>query len=461
MTHLNDNNIIGNFVGRAKQLVSTNSTRSIKVKKNILWSAIIKGLDVVVYLLLVPLTLGYLNAYEYGIWLTLSSILIWIDSFDIGLGNGLRNQLAISMAKNDKESARGFVSTTFYMLGILVIIIFVVFLIISKFINWYALLNVDVNIVNNLYEIVVFSFAFYSLNFSLKFIGNVYQALQLPVINNLVVLCAHLISIAVIYIMTKALPGSLFYVALAYSASTPIVYLICYPITFYKVFPFLAPSIKYYKKEYLGGLMTQGVVFFLLQLTGIVFFSLTNIVISNLFGPEQVTSYNISYKFFSVLLILFNLVMGPMWSAATDAYTRDDIAWIRNSLKRLLNFIKFIGLLIVLMIVVSPFVYKIWVGDGVSIPFVMSVIMGIYIFVLQYSSLYSSFLYGIGKLRVMLISSMAFAIIFYPLCYLLSIPFGVIGVLLGMLTIHIIGAVLNTIQLNKILNKTATGLWAK
>ena len=69
--------------------------RSVMAKKNVLASMLIKGADVVIYLLLVPLTLGYLNAYEYGIWLTLSSILTWINSFDIGLGNGCVINLAL------------------------------------------------------------------------------------------------------------------------------------------------------------------------------------------------------------------------------------------------------------------------------------------------------------------------------------------------------------------------------
>ena len=54
-----------------------------------------------IYLLLVPITLGYLNPYEYGVWLTLNSILVWFNSFDIGLGNGLRNKLTIALAEND------------------------------------------------------------------------------------------------------------------------------------------------------------------------------------------------------------------------------------------------------------------------------------------------------------------------------------------------------------------------
>ena len=72
--------------------ISIGDARSEKNKKNIVVSAGIKIADTMVHLLLVPLTLGYLNAYEYGIWLTLNSILAWINSFDIGLGNGLRNK---------------------------------------------------------------------------------------------------------------------------------------------------------------------------------------------------------------------------------------------------------------------------------------------------------------------------------------------------------------------------------
>jgi len=453
--------IICDWIDRAKQFLSSDDIRSYKVKKNILWSTIIKVLDVITYLLLVPVTLNYLNAYEYGIWLTLSSVLIWIDSFDIGLGNGLRNKLAIAIASDDKEKARGYVSTTFYMLLVLVIIIFIIFLFVSSFINWYSLLNVDSEVVNNLYEIVVLSFAFYSLNFSLKFIGNVYQAMQMPAINSFIVFAAHLLSLVAILVMKQLLPGSLLYVALTYSAATPFVYMLCYPITFKKAYPFLAPSVSFFKKEYLKDLMTQGGVFFILQLTGIVFFSLTNVIISNLFGPDNVTSYNISYKYFSILLILFNLLMGPMWSAATDAYERNDIQWIRNSLSKLLKILRLVAVLLIVMVAVSPLVYKIWVGDSVTIPVQMSIIIGIYIFVLQYSSLYSSFLFGIGKLRVMLISNILFAVAFYPLCYFLSIPFGVFGVLLGMCTIHIVGAILNTIQLNKILDNKATGIWGK
>ena len=61
--------------------------RTIRAKKNITASFVIKGISIAVGLVLVPLTINYLNPTKYGIWITLSSIIGWFSFFDIGLGN--------------------------------------------------------------------------------------------------------------------------------------------------------------------------------------------------------------------------------------------------------------------------------------------------------------------------------------------------------------------------------------
>src|SRR5512137_2137737 len=86
--------------------------RSVKAKKNILYAVVIKGISIAISLVLVPLTLHYVNPTQYGIWLTLSSIIAWFGFFDIGFGNGLRNKFAEAKAKGDHELARTYVSTT-------------------------------------------------------------------------------------------------------------------------------------------------------------------------------------------------------------------------------------------------------------------------------------------------------------------------------------------------------------
>lgn len=81
---------------------------------NIFYSFIIKFFAIGAGLLLVPLTLNYLTTTEYGIWITLNSILVWINSFDIGLGNGLRNKLIESFSLSDDRTSAQYVSTAYF-----------------------------------------------------------------------------------------------------------------------------------------------------------------------------------------------------------------------------------------------------------------------------------------------------------------------------------------------------------
>lgn len=437
------------------------NARTVKARKNVLASIVLKGIDGLVYLLFVPVTLGYLKPYEYGVWLTLNSILVWIDSFDIGLGNGMRNKLAQAMASDDKESGRIYVSTTFFMLVILIGIIVVLGSAAEPFVDWYSVLSTSPSEVGSLDRIVYLTFLIYCLNFIFKFVGNVYLAAQLPAVNNFFVTAGHLIALVVIYILTKTTAGSLMLVAVIYCASPLVVYLLAYPVTFAKIFPFLSPSIKFFRKKYLGDLFNIGILFFILQLSGILLFSLANLLISHIFGPEKVTPYNIAYRYYSLVPMFMALIVAPMWSATTDAYERGEIGWIRATMKRIRKILFCAMVALGLMTVASEWVYKIWVGAEVEIGFSISLWMALYTAILIVSLAYSNFLNGLGKLRLQTINTVIVALLFYPVCRILGLQFGIPGVLMGMCILNFSGLVLNVIQFHKVIEGTAVGIWAK
>ena len=110
-----------------RNLRNIQNPRSRKAIKNVIVSFGLKGVSMIMSLVLVPLTLSYLTQYEYGVWLTLTSILVWLDFFDIGLTNGLRNKLAESIAKEDWDRGRAYVSTTFFILSLIVFLIIIFF----------------------------------------------------------------------------------------------------------------------------------------------------------------------------------------------------------------------------------------------------------------------------------------------------------------------------------------------
>ncbi len=443
------------------KLFFSGEKRTVKAKKNILASLIIKGIDSIVYLLLVPITLGFLNSYEYGIWLTLNSVLMWINSFDIGLGNGMRNKVTEAIATDNKELAQIYVSTTFIMLIMLMGIIILIGSTLSPLINWYAILGTNSTQIPNLDRIVYFTFLIFCLNFIFKFIGNVYLALQLPAINNLMITSGHLLSLIIIYTLTKLINGNLMIVAIIYSGCPLIIYLIAYPITFKKLFPYLSPSIHGFNRIYLKSLFNVSIQFFLLQISGILLFSFTNLLISHQFGPDKVTPYNISYRYFSIMPMIMTLIISPMWSATTDAFIKGDINWIKNIIKRFNRILGCAFIILFIMVCISKQTYSIWIGTEIHIPFQLSCLMACYIYILIVSLTYSNFINGVGKLRLQTITTVGMAICFFPLAHTLGEEWNINGIVVSMCILNLPGLILNIIQFNKLINNKANGIWGR
>ena len=80
--------------------------RSLKIRKNVILTFLVKGASLPVSLILVPLTINYISPLQYGIWLTVSAIVGWMNFFDVGMGNGLKNKLAHSLALNEYDQIK-------------------------------------------------------------------------------------------------------------------------------------------------------------------------------------------------------------------------------------------------------------------------------------------------------------------------------------------------------------------
>jgi O-antigen/teichoic acid export membrane protein len=442
-------------------LLPDNDSRSLLLKKNIVISFLIKGIAIFISLLLVPLTLNFLSAYEYGLWLTISSIYTWINYFDIGLGNGLRNRLTESMAEGNIKLGQIYVSTTLFILATIIAIIFLIFLSIQPLLNWSAILNSDSTISGNLNTVVIVSFALFCISFVFKIIGIIYSAAQKPAINDLINLLGSLLSLIFIFILTKVTEGSLMKVAIALSAAPVIVVLIAYPVTFFRIFKDLKPKWKAIQFNHAKDLMNLGLQFFMLQIAALLIFGTSNVIISRILGPEQVTPFNIAFKYFSIASMSFNIIITPMWSASTDAYAQNDYTWIRKSMKGMIKISMISTLMILGMILISDFIYRMWIGSSVVIPLNLTISMGLYTLVILWSTCYSTFLFGIGKLRLQLINTVLMALLFIPLAVWLTESKGVSGAVTALLLINLSGVILNPIQFYKIIQGKATGIWNK
>ena len=439
-----------------------NSKRSSLLQKNILASFIIKGWSAVIVLLMVPATLHCLGEYKNGIWLTISSLLLWIDNMDIGLGNGLRNKIAEYMAHGERERTRSLVSSTFAMLSCIIIPVMLVLLLLIAVGDPYQVFNAAPTKVSHLDQVLMVTVILVCTSFVFKLIGNFYMGLQLPAVSNLLIALGQTLALIGTYIVLWSGSHSLMFIALVNTVSPLLVYLLAYPYTFFYKYPQLRPSFRLIDFKEAKAVINMGVQFFIMQISSVVLFMTSNILISNLFSPEMVTPYQITYRYFSILLVVFTVICMPFWNATTDAYQRNDMEWIRQAARKLRLMTIGILLCLIVMVALSDIVYAIWIDRQTVIDIRMSIVMAAYIFILIYSMRYSYFINGIGTLRLQLIFTATAAIVFIPLAYLATWwTHDIIWFMVVMCLVNIPGLIVNRIQFYKLINGKAKGIWNK
>ena len=439
--------------------IKYDNNRSTQLLKNVLASFIIKGWSALVVLMMVPITLSCLGEYQNGVWLTISSILVWIDQMDIGLGNGLRNRLTIHIAHGNTKEARQIVSSTIAML---ICIIFPITLLLILFIwnaDIYSFLNVIPERIPELRTAFLSAVILVCITFVLKIIGNVYMGMQLPAVSNFLLALGQTVALLLTVILYYTGHGTFLLIVIANCISPLLVYLLAYPYTFHYKYPELRPSIWLVNLQSALELGNLGIRFFWLQMAGLVQFLTANILISQFFSPASVTPYQIAYRYVSLVMVVFSIICMPFWNATTDAYERQDMEWIRKANQKMNWMTLGIASLLIIMTIVSPLVYQLWIGGNCHIPFGMTVMMALYIFLVVLSMRYSYFLNGIGALRLQLYMTIM-TIIFIPMAWVVSTTTHDIIWFMATMSFCITPSIIvNMIQFNKIIHNTAKGIW--
>lgn len=443
-----------------KKYLNSGHERTIKAKKNIFGLFALKGISILISMLIVPLTINYISPFKYGIWLTLSSLITWLGFFDIGLGNGLKNKFTETIALGNKKLARTYVSTTYAILALIILFVLTTALVVCFQVNWSKILNAPPEINSELRQVSIIILINFCFQLVLKIVNTLLTAIQKPALASVFDTISQIIVAIIIYLLIRFTDGSLFYLSLAISVTPTIILFLGSFWVFSHNLKDYRPSFQYVKFKYGKSVLSLGVGFFLLQVVSIVCYSTNNIIITQMLGPTEVTVYNIAYKYFMVINMVFMIILIPFWSAFTEASTLCDIEWMKSMTKKLRIIFFLISIAGILMIVASPVVYKLWIGPSVTIPVVVSVLMCIYHLTNTWGTLHSQLMYGIGKIRMQLIGSIISGLINIPLTIFLCKWMELPGILVSnIIVFSIFGLWVGPVQLNKIFNKRANGIW--
>ena len=435
--------------------------RSVTVKKNIIFSFLLKGVGILTSLLLVPLTIGYVSPELYGVWLTLSSILTWVGFMDLGFSQGLKNKLTEAIAKNEWERGRSLVSTTYFMMLIITIPLCIVLEFVVPYVNWAGLLNVNPIYSDEIITAMYACVAFTSLQMVVRVVVSVIAAFQKVALSESFGVIGNVISLLLIAILTRVCPPSLFVLACTLGAMPILVTFVASIILFCGKYKSVAPSFKFVRVDYIKDLFGLGYKFFIINIQVLVLFQSTNILISYVSSPLEVTNYNIAYKLLNCGMMLYTMITAPLWPAYTDAYTKQDYVWmsnVRNRMKKILLF-SILGCFII--VALSQPIYHLWIGEKVTVPFTMTLLVAIYVSAYCWMNLNGTLLVGMGKIQLETRIVLVGMFLHIPVSLLLGKYIGAYGVLVSLIVINLFYAIVMHIQVNRLLNKTAKGIWNK
>ena len=152
-------------------------------------------------LLTIPLTLPYLGVEQFGIWMAVTGFVAFLSFADFGLSIGLQSRLTASVAKGDKVSPKGYLSTTLCIILVLALLISTLSYYVIPTLELTKLIGLENNenypILELTVQVVIYLF---SIGMFGAVIQRTYEALQEGYYSNIYLIVGRLLGLGSIFI---------------------------------------------------------------------------------------------------------------------------------------------------------------------------------------------------------------------------------------------------------------------
>ncbi len=404
---MNENSISDNF--------------SKNVHKSTIWNIVFKGIGIICSFISLRLNLLFLGASLYGLWVTITSISSWGYVGDLGIGNGLRNELTKAIAAEDYERQKSLIKTAVVMLSKVAVCLFVVLSVVSEVLLYSnvleSFLRVPLYITN----------AFFCISFILNLGSTVAYSYQKSWMASLASTSSSVFSIVAVFLLLSfsAKPDLTIFAVII--GLTSILGNFVIIVRLYKYLKSIMPAgtIATYQKSYSHAIINIGIQFFVLQLCGLILYSTDNVIINKLFDSESVSKYSVINSVYNAGTMIFSLILISLWSAVTYVAEKDNYAWIKREIKNL----TYIWSLFICGVVVVSFMFnwivKIWLGENAFVyePSLI-IVFAIFTILNAFGAIYVNVANGLGVIKLQMICSIIGAVLNIPLSIFLADTLG-------------------------------------
>lgn len=414
-------------------------------------------------LIVVPLTIRYLEVERYGLWLTIGSLSAFIGFADLGVGNGLLNSIADANGKNDRLMATRAVSSAIFILSISAMALAFVSLAIYHLLDWVRVFNISSAISSR--EVGLSMAVFLGcilINMPLGVVQRIQQGYQDGYHNSLWQGVGSFLGLGLIILAIRS-EKSLPWLLLALAGGPILASLMNGVILFGFRCPWLRPRWRNVSAASVRSMIRLGVSFLMLQLSVALAFSSDNLVIARLIGAEAVTQYGVPQRLFLFVGMLSGFVLMPLWPAYGEAVARRDVAWIKQTVLRSVKWAVLITAPPCLLLVVfGKQIILWWVGTAVQPSYTLLIGFGICTILMTAGNALAMFLNGAGFIRIQLFTALMMAIGNLAISITLTYRIGIPGPIWGSIIAYSLCTLLPlSLYMPKMLNRLSSGIQTK
>ncbi|MDC3246279.1 oligosaccharide flippase family protein [Flavobacteriaceae bacterium] len=392
-------------------------------------TAIVKILSASINLITVPLTVNYLGAERYGLWMVISSIMALMSFADLGLGNGLLNAISKSHGRDNIKEAQTAVSSTFYILLLISLLLLTIFLIIYPLVSWHVIFNAQSGLaIEESGPTMVVLVITFLINMPLGVVQRIQDGYQEGFKFQIWLIVGSIISLVGLLICIYLETG-LPWLVLAFSSGQLIATMLNGMFLFGKQRKELWPYFKYFNFNSGKNLIRVGLVFFILGILTLLSNASDGIILAHTNGPEAVAGYEIVKKLFMFSMFTAFLIT-PLWPAFGEALERGDVKWAKKTLKKVLKLSIISSIIFTLpFLIFGKQIIVIWIGDE-YIPS-WSLLIGFYIYIIlnNYIGVMSTLINSSHLVKKLIFPMVLTALTAIILKIILSLNFGVSGII--------------------------------
>jgi O-antigen/teichoic acid export membrane protein len=349
-----------NLILKLKRIFNNENThsRNNNIKNTAFASAAAKIIGITVQLITVPLTLGYLGEERYGLWMAITSLIAFLQLSDLGISNALIGMVASIKSRDEGEIMALMLHAVKLLSAIAIIIIFLGTLV-TFYIDWISFFNVKDDLIKSeLRASIYILLLLFCIGLPLSVAQQTRTGLQQGNINAMLVALGQLLNLLLIFVVVVN-KGSMIWLVSASMSGT-------ITLQFFNFSTLLIKLGRHKRQQYdnifhTSKLFHKSMLFFILQIAGLISYQSDVLVISHFLSPTLVTEYSITLKVFSLPAMLLSFFFVGMWPAYSDAFAKNDKSWIVHYFWRSLKLSLFANtILSLLLYFTGAYIINIW-----------------------------------------------------------------------------------------------------